>query len=167
MKPFPDLVVTLELGDHRRTLRAGDLADDLREWLVRLLLGAGTLSGSVDIHSVVHGKEGEGDGWVLPDPRTNAISIHRFRAFQNREGKEVGSGEEPRGGTDASPLAVELADRLDDWKSLPFYDLVARRVPADLIRDALTRALDVPSSRLRRSRAAYFTALVRPHLGRR
>jgi hypothetical protein len=60
--------------------------------------------------------------------------------------------------------ACYLADRLDDGNSLAFYRLVAEHVPTEVIRDSLTRALDLPAANVRRSRAAYFTSLVRPHL---
>jgi hypothetical protein len=39
-------------------------------------------------------------------------------------------------------------------------------VPAEIIRDALVNALDLRPSDIRRSRAAYFTSLVMPHLRR-
>lgn len=63
--------------------------------------------------------------------------------------------------------ACYLADRLDDGHSLAFYRRVAASVPAEVIREALTRALDLKTSAVRRSRAAYFTSLIRPHLQRR
>jgi hypothetical protein len=63
--------------------------------------------------------------------------------------------------------ACYLADRLDDSKSLAFYRRVAASVPAEVIRDALTRALDLRPANVRRSRAAYFTSLVRPYLQHR
>jgi hypothetical protein len=60
--------------------------------------------------------------------------------------------------------ACYLADRLDDGNSLAFYRFVAEHVSAEVIRNSLTRALDLPAANIRRSRAAYFTSLVRPHL---
>lgn len=63
--------------------------------------------------------------------------------------------------------ACYLADRLDDGHSISFYRLVAESVPNHVIREALTRALDVKAANIRRSRAAYFTSLIRPHLQRR
>ena len=60
--------------------------------------------------------------------------------------------------------ACYLADRLDDGNSLAFYRLVAEHVTSEIIRNSLTRALDLPAANVRRSRAAYFTSLVRPHL---
>jgi hypothetical protein len=57
-----------------------------------------------------------------------------------------------------------LAEQLDDERSLAFYQHVIRAVPEDLIRDALTRARDVPRRDVRRSRAALFTSIIRQHL---
>jgi hypothetical protein len=63
---------------------------------------------------------------------------------------------------DAERTARYLADRLDDAKSLRWYRLVAATLGASSVRDALVRALEVPRGEVRRSRAALFTALVRP-----
>lgn len=68
------------------------------------------------------------------------------------------------GGSECERLAGYLADRLDDWKSYRFFLSVAARVPREVILDALTRALDVPRRDIRRSRAAYFTSVIRHHL---
>jgi len=62
-------------------------------------------------------------------------------------------------------VAAHLASALRDEKSIVFFRLVARAVPREVIRDALTRALDAQS--VRRSRGAIFAHLVRPHLPRR
>jgi hypothetical protein len=59
-----------------------------------------------------------------------------------------------------------LADKLGDTKSMAFFRRVAEVVPAEVIRDALVRALDLRPSDVRRSRAAYFTSLIMPHLRR-
>ena len=64
-------------------------------------------------------------------------------------------------------MACYLADRLEDGKSLAFYRRVAASLPVEVIREALTRALDLRAANVRRSRAAYFTSLVQPHLQRR
>ncbi len=64
-------------------------------------------------------------------------------------------------------MAVYLAERLDDTKSLAFYRRVATSVPAEIIRDRLTRALDLRPASIRRSRAAYFTSLIQPFLQHR
>lgn len=87
-------------------------------------------------------------------------------------GKETGSRGEgnprPHRTVDnLEPLAVELADRLGDWKSLRFFRLVARRLPECDVRAALAVALEVPTADVRRSRAAIFTSLVIGRLERR
>jgi hypothetical protein len=63
--------------------------------------------------------------------------------------------------------AFVLARQLDDERSLAFYQLVVRKVPEHLIRDALARALDVPRRDIRRSRGALFASIVREHLPNR
>lgn len=63
---------------------------------------------------------------------------------------------------DIERVAAHLASALRDEKSIAYFRLVARAVPREVIRDALARALDARS--VRRSRAALFAHLVRPHL---
>jgi len=64
-------------------------------------------------------------------------------------------------------LAHHVAERLLDPGSLAFYRLVAASVPLRVIGRALDLALELEPEEVRVSRAAYFTALVRPHLGAR
>ena len=66
----------------------------------------------------------------------------------------------------AERLAEYLAEQLDDPGSLAFYTLVACRVPRPVIREALIAASTLAPDPVRRSRAADFTAIVRPHLAR-
>jgi len=61
-------------------------------------------------------------------------------------------------------LAEYLADRLDDRRSIAWYRLVASTVGEGVIQDALAKALDVPASRIRKSRGALFTTLIRRHV---
>jgi hypothetical protein len=72
------------------------------------------------------------------------------------------------GMSNATPeqIASYLADKLEDAKSLAFFRRVAEVVPAVTIREALVTALDLRPSEIRRSRAAYFTSLIMPHLRR-
>jgi hypothetical protein len=63
--------------------------------------------------------------------------------------------------------ACYLAERLNDGRSLSFYRRVAENVPSDVVRESLVRALDVKAANIRRSRAAYFTSIIRPYLQRR
>lgn len=70
-----------------------------------------------------------------------------------------------RGGREERELLASfLADRLCDAKSLALYLRIARALPESLVRDCLSRALDLPAREVKRSRAAYFTALCLPHL---
>jgi hypothetical protein len=66
----------------------------------------------------------------------------------------------------AERTASYLADKLGDRKSLAFFRRVAEVLPPEVIRDALARALDLRPSDVRRSRAAYFTSIIMPHLRR-
>lgn len=63
-------------------------------------------------------------------------------------------------------LAEYLATRLEDMHSLPFYQLLVRRVSRTILETKLSQALAIPAHKLRRSRAAYFTHLVKPYLRR-
>ncbi len=87
----------------------------------------------------------------------NIVTLESKRGCRGREGGADTAA-------DVERIAVHLADRLADWKSLAFFRLVARSVPEQEIHRALRLALDIPRSEVRRSRAAYFTALVRPFL---
>jgi hypothetical protein len=62
--------------------------------------------------------------------------------------------------------ASYLADKLGDAKSMAFFRRVAEVLAPEVIRDALVRALDLRPSDVRRSRAAYFTSIIMPHLRR-
>jgi hypothetical protein len=80
-------------------------------------------------------------------------------------------GESKREGVSTRGQAAErtasyLADKLGDAKSIAFFRRAAEALPPEVIRDALVRALDLRPSDVRRSRAAYFTSLIMPHLRR-
>ena len=66
----------------------------------------------------------------------------------------------------AERTASYLADKLGDRKSMAFFHRVAEVLAPEVIRDALVRALDLRPSDVRRSRAAYFTSIIMPHLRR-
>jgi hypothetical protein len=66
----------------------------------------------------------------------------------------------------AERTASYLADKLGDRKSMAFFRRVAEVLPPEVICDALVRALDLRPSDVRRSRAAYFTSIIMPHLRR-
>lgn len=86
---------------------------------------------------------------------------------QSIDGGDRGPREEaavPEPPESVEALASYLAERLADPMGLAWYERVARGVPHDIVSRALAAALDLPPSAVRRSRAAYFTAIVRPHL---
>jgi hypothetical protein len=66
----------------------------------------------------------------------------------------------------AERTASYLADKLGDRKSLTFFRRAVEVLPPEVIRDALVRALDLRPTDVRRSRAAYFTSIIMPHLRR-
>lgn len=185
MTPIQDIIITLELGEHHRSISCALLAHtlgipEIRNALLRLL----TNNYPQPIHNT-HTQdipnessknwEGEGDigdegGRDRGEGTKEGQYQNFYQAFVTREEKEKGSGGKPRGGgspADDDPammLATELASRLADPGSLAWYVIVARSVPWRVIDHALTRALEIRRSELRRSRAAYFAGIVRPHL---
>lgn len=86
----------------------------------------------------------------------NSLNVGEERGFRGEDG-----GTELE---DVHRMASYLADRLGDAHSLAWYRKVAAGVSASVIHEALTQVLDVPADRIRKSRAAYFTALIRRHL---
>ena len=74
---------------------------------------------------------------------------------------------------DGSPQAdVEadasfIADAFDDRGSLAWYRVVVGTVPREFLWDAFARARDVGRCKLRRSRAALFSSIVRGHVDRK
>ena len=62
--------------------------------------------------------------------------------------------------------ASYLADKLGDPRSMAFFRRVAEVLSAEVIRDALVKALDLRPANVRRSRAAYFTSIIMPDLRR-
>jgi hypothetical protein len=72
----------------------------------------------------------------------------------------------PAGGQAAEQAASYLADKLGDPRSMAFFRRVAEVLPPEVIREALVTALDLRPADVRRSRAAYFTSLIMPHLRR-
>jgi hypothetical protein len=154
-----DLQITLTRAGHTCTLAGAELAKliDSPAIVIRLtaVLYARSVFGS--------GKKGTTgiDGATRQDETNerNGMEVSsENRSFRDRGSK--GEGMRP----EFERMASYLADRLDDGKSRAFYRLVAEHVPSEVVRDSLTRALDVPAANVRRSRAAYFTSLVRPHL---
>jgi hypothetical protein len=138
---------------------------------------------SAAVHSLVHkpvGKEGtlrreEGRGTSTErNGSADEIENSLSGSFLSRGVVESGEGSrgEAReaGSLDlaANWIAEDIARALEDPGSLRFFRKVALTVPLRVLSQALALALELRPDEVRRSRAAYFTALVRPHLlGRR
>ena len=60
-------------------------------------------------------------------------------------------------------FAHELAQELDDLKSLSLYESYVQNYPASFLRTILIEVLGVPAHMIRKSRAALFTYLVRKY----
>lgn len=157
MTPIDRPQITVALGNRRLTVDAAEFASRMASAMEHAIVGLlfeserrfGERKGTI------------GDGERLREILNEANEYcHHPLAFR----EEGGPGEEGSPHVD-NPLHVAdyLANRLDDEKSLAFYKLVAS-LPREVIRDALMRALDVPARDIRRSRAAIFASLVRPHL---
>lgn len=124
------------------------------------------------------GREGGLQGEELhPEFREHAFPVDSAKALGERgvgremgvRGKGEGRGGRDRAGdkaVDDRAFAVYLARRLDDDRSLDWYRCVLRRLPREIVRDALARTLDVPPAKIRRSRAALFASLVGSRLHR-
>jgi hypothetical protein len=57
-------------------------------------------------------------------------------------------------------LAHELADSLEDRKSLAFYLTCAKKYPKEFLLSTLTHVLTLPSHSIRTTRARLFTNIV-------
>ncbi len=103
-------------------------------------------------------------------PEENAINTYAQEALGKDWVKGDARGERERRGrnnaesVDKAWLPHMLAQKLDDERNLDFYKFVVRRLPEEIIRDALMRALDVPQRNIRRSRGALFASIVAPEL---
>lgn len=157
----PFLRITLSLGSRTRDVAIDAMAEALRSSdpypaLVKLLLDPNpqlmnkgretTESGVLSLPATVND-----DKDLLPNS-FSTVTVRNRRESRGRERVELVD--------DSEALAAFLAERLHDWRSLGFYRKVARMLPESVVRDALTRALDVPAHAIRRSRGAYFTTLI-------
>lgn len=155
----PDIEILLRLGTTERRVPLVAIAavlrvqpSALRDALGRLLLGAHP------IVPVVEGEPTEGE--------ERFVSIISFRERTERSFDQVvstkggGAGEENTA-RPVNPTAEDLAAALDDWSSLGHLRLLAARYPSALLDDALRRTLAVPRDRIRKTRGAYFTGVVK------
>lgn len=169
MTPVPDIRITLELGGRRRTLSASELVAPPGLAATRAVLLANlvaAISPQDGGPHVVHTLTGE------PTERGNGSENENINSFPEPlvpSMKEEVSQTEilQRLDTRVHAVATLLACALVDQKSLRFYRLVAQGVPLRVIRSALSQALELTPREVKRSRAAYFTAIIRPVLSRR
>lgn len=160
-----DLQITLSRSGRIYTLTGAELAQLLDSPGIVIRLAAVLYSRT----RPATGRKGiTGMGEVARQEKTG----ERNGSKTDSEQRSFGWDKESRGegvsarGPAAERTASYLADKLGDTKSMAFFCRVAEVVPAEVIRDALVRALDLRPSDVRRSRAAYFTSLIMPHLRR-
>jgi len=60
-------------------------------------------------------------------------------------------------------LAVDLASRLEDLRSLPLYLSYAYKYPEGILRKALGEVMEIPLSKIRKTRGALFNHLVQKY----
>ena len=162
MEPISDLAIVLRFGRHERALGVSELEAALQVSSLRTQLLA--LVFSPENSQAIHEREGgKGVERVRQVPETVNGKKGSFKTVPVRE-REGGLGEGRETSSEIAS-AAHLADALGDWSSIAFFRRVVSRVPAEVIREALLAALDVPRQDLRRSRAAYFTAVLRRRLG--
>ena len=58
-------------------------------------------------------------------------------------------------------LALELADALDDMESLQSYRAFTQQYTEEYLRKILTKVLSIPEEKIRKTRGALFTYLVK------
>lgn len=147
------LKVSVALGKRRIDLDARELARRTGDPSL-----PGALAAMLIHPQSVHEEGGEGVGVASPPTETVTVLDQPFQN-QTVRGREGGPGETQ--GRELELRAMALADALCDPSSLAFFRRVVETVSPELIREALVAALDVPRRELRRSRGAYFTAVLR------
>jgi len=60
-------------------------------------------------------------------------------------------------------FARELASTLNDWGSLELYEAYVLNYPEAILRTILTEVMSVPEHKIKKSRAALFTFLVKKY----
>ena len=60
-------------------------------------------------------------------------------------------------------LALEIANALNDMDSFQSYQIMTRQYTESYLRKILTRVLAIPENKIRKSRGALFTFLVKQH----
>jgi hypothetical protein len=151
-----DLQITLARSGRTCTLTGAELAKLVDSPGMVIRLAAVLYSRSRPI-------AGKGDAFRQGEPNgTEDLPGQRAFDWEGRSNGEGGSARKQA----AERTASYLADKLGDRKSMAFFRRVAEVLAPEVIRDALVRALDLRPSEVRRSRAAYFTSIIMPHLRR-
>ena len=150
--PVGVLEITLAASGRSRTFTGAELA--------RLLDSPGIV---VRLAAVLYSRPGRlAAGKRTTGKEENAAQEQRsFRWNDGAKDQSISTREQA-----VERTASYLADKLGDPKSIAFFRRVAEALPAEVIRDALIRALDLRPANIRRSRAAYFTSLIMPDLRR-
>ena len=65
--------------------------------------------------------------------------------------------------TEKEVLAVDIAYKLSDLPNIPLYISYANKYPESLLRKALGEALEIPLSKIRKTRGALFNHLVQKY----
>lgn len=163
-----ELVITLAYGPftHRFPLIAVAAAlrlprEHLRDTLVGLILASAP--DDVALPNVWEEGREEGPEFTGPEPELHTIPIPLPSVpFTGRDG-DVGEGT-PRDGT--AMTAEFLADLLNDHANLSVLKTLVAHTPPATLKAALDETLAVPAERIRKTRGAYFTAIVRRLSGR-
>jgi hypothetical protein len=180
--------ITLACGAVTRAVTPEALARELglgtvRPALLALLLRPADPD-AIAVSPAVPPSTGEGREGVVPGPNVSAGNVSEGPNVTERtNGTNVGPNvtdnkyflgpnvterslpdkqEASSRNTDADERARELADALGDPESLAWYRKVLAALSPDVVQDAVSTATSVPASKLRRSRAAYFTSIVAP-----
>ena len=65
------------------------------------------------------------------------------------------------------PLALDLADELNDRKNLSLYLRYTRKYPESFLRRVLGEVKEIPFERIKKSKAAIFSYLVKKYADKR
>jgi hypothetical protein len=135
--------VVVELGERRVAVDASSLSPTIRVELLRRLYPQSASNARA------------------PNVSDN-VQERSFRAFPESFGTERGSEVRYQSPRELIHMrAIYLADLFRDRANFAWYAQVAARLRGEEIDEAVALARDVPASRLRTTRARYFTALVR------
>lgn len=154
-----DVSVTIQLGSRSRRLPLIALAaalhlprDPLRLTLVGLVLASPTEERA--IAGLGEPTEGADRSTIVPDEE----QTEPFDPVDRSTNDEVLLEKRER------PTARFLAELLDDLGNLPALERLLEATPTAVVTAALDETLALPAERIRRTRAAYFTAAVRRRL---